>query len=210
MSGNADAPSDPPTTYAPKEIEAWLATDAVGVRVPRMDAFRNATGRLENLEIHLDVDSQTTQVRPSERFVKGLEALAGTQRFERHFELPAAAELVAQALAKGRFHSIVHVEADGEVLFEHRERGKTVRETVDLLTEAGHRRTRCDTVVLRAVDDDFGDTACIATLRRDPKKKTHQLHLRFDGEVPEEDFQAMLTILRSDLNQFFPVNPPAA
>jgi hypothetical protein len=199
MSGDADASQDLPTTYAPDEIQTWLAAGAAGAQVRRMDAFRNSTGRLENLEIHLDVDTETTQVRPSERFMKGLGALAGSQRFERHFELPAAAELVAQALAKGRFHSIMHAE-----------RGKSVRETVDLLTEAGHRRTRCDTVILRAVDDDFGDTTCIATLRREPKKKAHQLHLRFEGDVPEEDFQAILTTLRKDLNVFFPVNQPAA
>jgi hypothetical protein len=210
MSGDADASQDLPTTYAPDEIQTWLAAGAAGAQVRRMDAFRNSTGRLENLEIHLDVDTETTQVRPSERFMKGLEALAGSQRFERHFELPAAAELVAHAMAKGRFHSIMHVEADGETLFDHAERGKSVRETVDLLTEAGHRRTRCDTVVLRAVDDDFGDTTCVATLRREPKRKAHQLHLRFEGDVPEEDFQAILTTLRKDLNVFFPVNQPAA
>jgi hypothetical protein len=205
MTNNGLTPRDAPTSYSPKEMEAWFAAGAKGARVSRMDAFRNRTGGLENVEIQLDMDAATTRVKPSDAFMGWLRDLTGEVSFDPHFELPAAGELVVRALGQGRFHGVRSVEVDGEVIFKHEERSKDTRGTVDLLTEASHRSTRCDTVKIEAVDDEYGDCRAIVTLKRLPKKNERSIHIRFEGVVQEVDFQAMLSFLRSRLNATFPL-----
>lgn len=197
-----------PDSYTPDAVQAWLgAGDHTQVR--RMDAFRNPAGRLENLEIHLEVDSKATRVRPSQRFLDDLTRLAGVARFEPHNELAAVAELVVQALAKGRFHGFLRVVTDGEALYEHSDKTKQGREVLQLLAEASNRSTRCDAVTLTAVDDEFGDTRGVAELRKIPKRGEHTIQLRFEGEVPEGDFHAMLAHLREHMDRTYEATAPA-
>jgi hypothetical protein len=110
---------------------------------------------------------------------------------------------VVRALARGRFHGVVRVQVDGEVVYDQAQRPKDVRGTIDLLTEASHRRTNCDEVEIVAVDDQFEDTRAVVTLRRELKKGMHTLRIRFEGNVPEDDFQKLLGFLRERLNTTF-------
>jgi hypothetical protein len=199
---------EPPWTYAPKEVEAWLSTVTRGAKVSKLEAFKDqGTGRLENLEIVLDVDAKTTRVHPSNLFTKWLQDLTGKAKFEAHFEVPAVAELVLRALAKGGYHSIVRVKADADVLHDNQDRAKDVRSTVEMLTEASHRTTKCDAVEFEILDDEVGDSPASVTIRRVLKKGEHAIGVRFAGEVREENFRAFLSYLSENLNATFVVAP---
>jgi hypothetical protein len=201
---------EPPWTYAPKEVEKWLTGVTKATRLEKFEAFKNErVGTLENLEIVLDVDAKTTRVQPSNLFAQWLQDLTSNARFERHFEVPAVAELVLRALAKGRYHSIVRVKVDNEELLNNPNRPKDVRGAVELLTEASHRATRCDAVEIQVLDDETGDAPAHVTLRRVLKKGEHAIGVRFQGEVREEDFRAFLSYLTGNLNATFVVAPPS-
>lgn len=197
---------EPPWTYAPKEVEEWLTSVAKGARVAKLEAFKaEGSGTLENLEIVLDIDAKKTRVQPSNQFTKWLQDLTGHARFEAHFEVPVAAELLIRALAQGRFHSVVRVKVDNEVVHDNANRPKDVRSAVELLTEASHRTTRCDAVELTILDDETGDAPAHVTIKRVLKKGEHALGVRFAGEVREEDFRAFLSYLSQNLNATFVV-----
>ena len=198
---------EPPWTYAPKEVDEWLTSVASGAKVAKLEAFKDqGTGKLENLEIVLDVDAKKTRVQPSNLFLKWLQDLTSKVKFEAHFEIPAVAELVLRALAKANYHSIIRVVVDNETAYENENHPKDVRATVELLTEASHRATRCDSVQIRVLDDETGDSPASVTLKRILKKGEHALGVQFAGEVREEDFRAFLTYLSENLNATFVVN----
>ncbi len=197
---------EPPWTYAPKEVEEWLTSVAKGARVAKLEAFKNASvGRLENLEIVLDVDAKKTRVQPSNSFVMWLQDLTGKAKFESHFEIPAMTELVLRALGQGRYHSVVRVKADADVVHENADRPKDTRGTIELLTETSHRTTRCDQVEIEVLDDENGDSPAFVSIKRILKKGEHAIGVRFSGEVPEENFRAFLSYLSKNLNATFVV-----
>jgi thymidylate synthase ThyX len=198
---------EPPWTYAPKEVEAWLTSVAQGAKVSRFDAFRNvADHTLENVEIVLDVDAAKTRISPSNNFLQWMQDLTGRAKFESHFEIPAVAELLARALAKARYHSITKVTVDGRLEHNNAARPKDVRGTIELLTESSHRATRCEAVQFDAVDDEIGDTTAQVTVRKILKKGEHAIHVRFLGAVVEEDFRTFLSYLSQNLNATFVYN----
>lgn len=195
---------EPPWTYAPKEVDEWLTSVAKGARVAKLEAFKDQQSqRLENLEIVLDVDAQRTRVQPSNAFTQWLEDLTGKAKFEAHFEIPAVVELVLRALAKGRYHSITRVEVDNEVSYNNPARPKDTRGAVELLTEASHRKAKCDAVTLEVLDDENGDSPATVQIKRVLKKGEHAIGVRFAGEVREEDFRAFLQYLTENLNATF-------
>ncbi len=204
MSGTQDAAStQPPSSYELPDVQSWFAKAADGVRVRRMEAFRNQAHRLENLEIHLEVDSGSHRVTAPDGFRSRLADLTGSDRFEEHFEVPAVAEYAARALAKGGYRGFVHVETDGETVYNRNEHGKDLQTTVQLVTEASHRNTRCLDVRLDAIDDEFGDTRARLRVRKDAKHSIHAIDLTFQGEVPEENFQRILAYLRNEFSNVF-------
>lgn len=204
MSGTQDATStQPPSSYELPDVQSWFAKAADGVRVLRMEAFRNQAHRLENLEIHLEIDTASHRVTPTDGFQKRLADLTGSDRFEEHFELPAVAEYAARALTKGGYRGFVHVETDGDTVYNKEEHGKDLQMTVQLVTEASHRNTRCQDVRLDAVDDDFGDTRARLEIRKDRKRQRHTIDLTFRGEVPEENFQQILVHLRDQFDRVY-------
>jgi hypothetical protein len=195
---------EPPWTYAPKEVETWLTSVAQGAKVQKMDAYKNEADRtLENVEIVLDVDAAKTKIKPSTTFMSWLRDLTGRVQFEQHFEVAAAAELVVRALAKARYHAINKITVDGKVEFNRPEHPKDVRGTVELLAEASHRATRCESVQIEAVDDEVGDTTAIISVKRILKKGEHAIGVKFDGAVIEEDFRTFLSFLSQNLNATF-------
>lgn len=197
---------EPPWTYAPKEVDEWLTSVASGAKVAKLEAFKDqGTGKLENLEIVLDVDAKKTRVTPSNLFTKWLQELTGKVRFEAHFEIPAVAELVLRALAKANYHGIVKVVVDNEPAYNNANHPKDVRGTVELLTEASARTTRCDSVAIEVLDDETHDAPASVTLKRILKKGEHALGVRFAGEVREEDFRTFLSYLTENLNATFVV-----
>jgi hypothetical protein len=197
---------EPPWTYAPKEVEAWLTGVTKGAKLAKLEAFKNeSVGQLENLEIVLDVDSKTTRVQPSNGFTQWLQDLTGKAKFEQHFEVPVVAELVLRALAKGRYHSIIRVKVDNETVHNNPNRVKDVRGAVELLTEASFRTTRCDGIEMELQDDETGDSPAVVTVKRVLKKGEHAIGVRFNGPVREEDFRAFLSYLTSNLNATFVV-----
>lgn len=199
---------EPPSTYAHRDINAWLTSLVRGARVSKMEAFRNGDmGTLENLEISLEIDAQKTSVQPSPAFAQWLQELTGRPRFEPHFELPAAAELVLRALAQGHYHAVSKVVVDGETCWNNAGRPKDVRGTVELLTEASHRTTRCDQVQLVVADDELGESMAAVTVKRVPKRGEHAISVRFDGVVREQDFRRFLGYLTMNLNATFVVAP---
>lgn len=199
--------TEPPRTYAPKEVEAWLTTVAKGAKVSRFDAFRNESDHtLENVELVLDVDSVKTRINPSTNFLQWMQDLTGRAKFEAHFEVPAVAELVARALAKARYHAITKVVVDGRVEYNNGGRPKDVRGTIELLTESSHRATRCEAVQFNAVDDEIGDTTAQITIKKILKKGECAIHARFEGAVLEDDFRAFLSHLSQNLNATFVYN----
>lgn len=197
---------EPPWTYAPKEVEAWLTSVAEGARVSKLEAFKNGqAGTLENLEITLDVDAHKTRIVPSNAFTQWLQELTGRGKFESHFEVPVVAELLLHALSAGHYHSVTKISADTETLYDNQDRPKNARATMELLTEATHRATRCDSVGLRLFDDELGDTAATVTIKRVLKKGEHAINVRFEGNVREADFRAFLAYLSKNLNATFVV-----
>lgn len=199
---------EPPWTYAAKEVDAWVSSVAKGAKVTKFEAFKDQThGTLENLEIVLDVDAKKTRIQPSNLFTQWLSDLTGRPKFEAHFEVPAAAELVLRALAAGRFHSITRVKVDNEIVHNNPNRTKDIRGAIELLTEASHRTTRCDAIEMEILDDDNGDSPATVTVRRILKKGEHAIGVRFNGEVREEDFRAFLSYLTKHLNATFVVAP---
>jgi len=197
---------EPPWTYAPKEVEEWLTGSTKGAKLGKLEAFKNeSVGTLENVEIVLDMDAKTTRIQPSNGFTQWLQDLTGKAKFEQHFEVPAVAELVLRALAKGRYHAIVRVKVDTETAHNNPNRPKDVRGTVELLTEASFRTTRCDAVEVEILDDDGGDAPAIVTIKRVLKKGEHAIGVRFNGPVREEDFRAFLSYLTGNLNATFVV-----
>lgn len=204
MSRTQDASStQPPSSYELPVVQSWFSQEAKGVHVRRMEAFRNQARRLENLEIRLEVDASAYEVTPQDGFRRRLEELAGTDRFEPHFEVPAVTEYVARAMAKGGYRGFVRVAADGETVYERQEHGKDLANTLQLVTEASHRNTRCQQVQLDAIDDDIGDTRARLTVRKDTKYGKHLIDLTFDGEVPEDSFQRILAHLRGEFSNVF-------
>lgn len=204
MNGTQDAPpTQPPSSYELADVQSWFGETADGVHVRRMEAFRNQAHRLENLELHLEVDASSHQVAAPDGFRKRLSELIGSDRFEEHFEVPAVAEYAARALAKGGYRGFVHVEADGETVYNRNDHGKDLRTTLQLVTEASHRNTRCQEVRLQAIDDEFGDTRADLRIRKDPKHDRHTIDLTFQGEVPEENFHRILAYLRGEFGNVF-------
>lgn len=195
---------EPPWTYAPKEVDAWLASVAQGAKLEKMDAFKNESDRtLENVEIVLDVDAAKTKISPSNAFMSWLRDLTGRVQFEQHFEVAAVAELLVRALAKGRYHSVTKITVDGKVEYHRPDHPKDVRGTVELLAEASHRAARCDAVQLEAIDDEVGDTTAVVTIKKILKKGEHAIGVKFDGAVVEEDFRTFLSFLSQNLNATF-------
>lgn len=202
---------EPPWTYAPKEVDTWLTSVAQGAKVTKLDAFKNETDRtLENVEIVLDVDSVKTKIKPSTFFMTWLRDLTGRVKFEQHFEVAAAAELVVRALAKARYHSITKIAVDGKVEYNKPDHPKDVRGTIELLAEASHRATRCEAVQIEAIDDEVGDTTAMVTVKRILKKGEHAIGVKFNGSVVEEDFRTFLSFLSQNLNATFVYQNSAA
>ena len=199
---------EPPWTYAPKEVEAWLSAVVPSARVSKLEAFKDGTaGTLENLEITLDVDAQKTRVRPSNTFTQWLQELTGRAKFESHFEVPVVAELVLKALAQAHYHGITKVVVDAETCYDNPDRPKDVRGTVELLSEASHRATRCDVVRAEVLDDELGETMAVVTVKRVVKKNEHAINVRFEGVVKEADFRSFLSFLSKNLNATFVTAP---
>lgn len=195
---------EPPWTYAPKEVDAWLTSVAQGAKIQKLDAYKNESDRtLENVEIVLDVDSVKTKIKPSTTFMSWLRDLTGRVQFEQHFEVAAAAELVVRALAKARYHSITKITVDGKIEYNKPDHPKDVRGTIELLAEASHRATRCEAVQIEAIDDDVGDTTAMVTVKRILKKGEHAIGVKFNGSVVEEDFRAFLSFMSQNLNATF-------
>lgn len=195
---------EPPWTYAPKEVEAWLTSVAQGAKLEKLDAFKNEANRtLENVEIVLDVDAARTKIKPSSAFMSWLRDLTGRVQFEQHFEVAAVAELVVRALAKARYHNVQRITVDGKVEYDRPDHPKDVRGTIELLAEASHRATRCEAVQIEASDDEVGDTTAIATVKKVLKKGEHAIGVRFEGTVVEEDFRSLLAFLSQNLNATF-------
>jgi len=199
---------EPPWTYAPKEVDAWLNGVTKGARVTKLEAFKNeGLHTLENLEIVLDVDAKKTRVNPSSTITQWLQELTGKAKWEAHFEAPAVAELVLKALAAGRYHNVVRLKVDNEAIHNNPNRPKDVKGAIGLLTEASHRTTRCDAIEIEVLDDETGDQPAHVSIKRVLKKGEHAIGVRFVGVVPEADFRAFLSHLSSHLNATFVVAP---
>jgi hypothetical protein len=207
---------EPPWTYAPKEVDTWLTSVAQGAKIHKLEAYKNETDRrLENVEIVLDVDAAKTKVRPSNSFMSWLRDLTGRVQFEQHFEVAAVAELVVRALAKARYHAINKITVDGTIEYNRPEHPKDVRGTIELLAEASHRATRCESVLIEAIDDEVGDTTAVISVKKILKKGEHAIGVKFEGTVAEEDFRTFLSFISQNLNATFvyqngaaPTTPP--
>lgn len=200
---------EPPWTYAPKEVDAWLNGVTQGAKVSKLEAYKNeGLKTLENLEIVLDVDAKKTRVTPSNTITAWLQELTGKAKWEAHFEVPAVAELVLRALAAGHYHNIVRVKVDNESIHNNPSRPKDVKSAIGLLTEASHRTTRCDALEIDILDDETGDAPAHVTIKRVLKKGEHAIGVRFAGVVQEADFRAFLSHLSSNLNATFVVATP--
>lgn len=195
---------EPPRVYEARTIDAWLASVARATRLSKMEAYKDeSSGRLENLEIGLDVDATRTRVQPSDGFVHHLRELTGRGQFEPHFELPAVAELLLRAMAEGGYHSVTRVVVDQEKAHDNAARPKDVRGAVELLTEASHRAARCEAITLEVLDDENGDSPATVTVRRVAKRQQHAIGVRFTGEVREENFRAFLSYLTQHFNRTY-------
>lgn len=202
---------EPPWTYAPKEVEAWLTSVASGAKLAKLEAFKDqALGTIENLEIVLDIDAKKTRIKPSNAFLQWMQDLTGRAKFELHFELPAVSELVLRALAKGNYREVVKIGVDTETLHNNVDRPKDLRGTVDLLTESSFRTARCDSILMKVVSVQNEDSSADVTIKRVVKKGEHTLGVRFHGEVREEDFRAFLTHLTGNLNATFTIDAASA
>lgn len=194
---------EPPWTYAPKEVDAWISSVSKGAHVSKLEAFKNPAGRLENLEVVIDLDAEKTRVEPSSTFRRWLEDLTGRATFETHFELAAVVELCMRTLKEGRFRNTVGVWVDEEAAYERNDQYKDLRSTVDLVTEHSHRSTRCDRARVRVGHVSDEDVFAIVDVRRVTKKNERSIGLKFDGDVEESDFRAILTYLSKNLNATF-------
>jgi hypothetical protein len=193
--------AEPPWVYSPTEVMKWINATHPVHKVRKSHVTRKKEEKkLENIELSLDIDVEKTNIPPSHFFNEIIEKITGSATIEDHFEIIPTAELIARGLAKAKFHNMMKILLDGNIIYQHPENGHDLRKTIEMLTEMSHKTKQGKTIELVAKKDD--NDSCIADIRiqRIHPKKVHAVDIRIKGEIEEYLFHEFLNYLRDHLS----------
>jgi len=197
--GQFDFP-EPPWVYSPTEVMKWInATHPVN-KVRKSHVSRKEEKKLENIEVSLDIDVEKTKITPTNLFNEIIEKITGLTEIEEHFEIIPTAELIARGLAKAKFHNMIKILLDGNIIYQHPKNGHDLRKTIEMLMEMSNKTKQGKTIELIAKKDD--NYRCIADIRiqRIHPTKVHAVDIRIKGEIEEYLFHEFLNYLRDHLS----------
>jgi len=192
---------NPPWVYSPSEVEKWINATHPDHKVKKSSVGRSKKENiLKNIEIVLDLDVEKKKIKPSNIFKKALQKITGTQIIEEQFELIPTAELFIRALAQSKFHNMVKITIENQILYNNPEKKNDLRGTIKLLTDVSlKQKNAADIHFIANLDMRKKCVADIKIQRIHPQKK-HTVKIQFKGEIEEERFHRFLNYLREHLS----------
>jgi len=191
---------NPPWVYSPSEIEKWINATYPDHKVKKSSVVRSKKeNTLKNIEIVLDLDVEKRKIKPSNIFKKALQKITGKQIIKEQFELIPTAELFIRALAQSKFHNMVKIMIENQILYNHPEKENDIRDTIRLLTEASFKQKNAASIHFIANLDERKNCVAEITIQRIHPQKKHSVKIHFKGEIEEERFHRFLNYLRDHL-----------
>jgi len=191
---------NPPWVYSPSEVEKWINATHPDHKVKKSSVVRSKKEKtLKNVEIVLDLDVEKKKIKPSNIFKKALQKITGTQIIEEQFELIPTAELFIRGLAQSKFHNMVKITIENQILYNHPEKKNDLRDTIHLLTEASFKQKNAASIHFIANLDVRKNCVAEIIIQRIHPQKKHSVKIQFKGEIEEERFHRFLNYLREHL-----------
>jgi hypothetical protein len=193
--------SNPPWVYSPSEVEKWINATYPDHKVKKSSVGRSKKKNLlKNIEIVLDLDVEKKKIKPSNILKKALQKITRTQVIEEQFELIPTAELFIRALAQSKFHNMVKITIDNQILYNHPEKKNDLRNTIQLFTDASSKQKNATSIHFIANLDKRKTCVAEITIQKIHPQKQHSVKIQFKGEIEEERFHRFLNYLREHLS----------
>jgi hypothetical protein len=195
---------NPPWVYSPSEVEKWINATYPDQKGKKSSVARSKKENvLKNIEIILDLDVEKKKIQPPNVLKKALQKITHTHIIEEQFELIPTAELFVRALAQSKFHNMVKIILDHQIVYNHPEKKNDLRDTINLLTDASLKQKNATSIHF-VVNLDERKT-CIAeiTIQKVHPQKKHSVTILFKGEIEEKRFHRFLNYLRKHLSVDF-------
>jgi len=195
---------NPPWVYSPSEVERWVNATYPDHKVKKSSVGRSKKEKvLKNIEIILDLDVEKKKIKPSNILKKALQKITRTQIIEEQFELIPTAELFIRALAQSKFHNMVKITIENQILYNHPEKKNDLRNTIQLLTDASFKQKNATSIHFIVNLDERKTCVAEITIQKIHPQKKHSVKIQFKGEIEEGRFHRFLNYLREHLSVDF-------
>jgi hypothetical protein len=195
---------NPPWVYSPSEVDKWINATYSNHKVKKSSVGRSKKEKvLKDIEIVLDLDVEKKKIKPSNILKKALQKITRTQIIEEQFELIPTAELFVRALAQSKFHNMVKITIDNQILYNCPEKKNDLRDTIQLLNDASFKQKNATSIHFIANLDKRKTCVAEITIQKIHPQKKHSVKIQFKGEIEEERFHRFLNYLREHLSVDF-------
>ncbi len=192
---------EPPWVYSPTEVMDWINASYPVHKVKKSHVKRSKEIEyLEDIDISLDINVEKTIISPSNFFNELLEKITGLTYIEDHFEILPTTELIIRGLAKAKFHNMVKITLDNEIIYENAENGHDIRNTIKLLMEQTKLKKKGKSLEIIAKKNDNDGCIAVIHIQKIHPKKVHAINIKIKGRIEEYLFHEFLNYLRDHLS----------
>jgi hypothetical protein len=197
--GRYDFP-EPPWVYSPTEVMNWINATHPSTRVKKSHVTRSKDKKiLTTIELSLDIDVEKTLIVPSNFLLNKIKQLTGLTTVQEHIKVIPTAELIARGLAKAKFHNMIKITLDGNILYEDPDNGHDLRKTIQLLLELSNKNKEGNTIELRAKKGQSDACTADVIIRRRHPKKIHAIDITITGGIQESLYHEFLNYIKNHL-----------
>ena len=175
---------------SPKEVMDWIdASHPTKKDHEKKDKYKDEF--LTNIHIKFDFNVKKTEIE-AHGF---LSRIIGKKLIVEDFELLPTTEFILRGLAKAKFKNAAKIVVDRNTLYEHPEKKKDLRKTIEDISEYSKEITEGKQIEIEAILADVERCTAIIKIRRIHAKKEHSVDIFMKGRIRKELYHTFLNYL---------------
>jgi hypothetical protein len=159
--------------------------------------FDKAEELVHGLTILIDLEGENRVIHPS-GFLKGWLAEFGRPEVEEHFKTVDTAERLIKALKKIGYRDVMGIEMDGDLIYDHPEIKRDVREAVRMMSEKADQSKTANEIKIKILHSGHPRSVAEVRVYRIHPTSNHSIEIRIE-KVEREDLKKLVESLEEEL-----------
>ncbi|MGA1792831.1 MAG: hypothetical protein ACMUHM_02670 [Thermoplasmatota archaeon] len=149
-------------------------------------------------DLSLRIDLKVDDVDKGSGVFSEMLHLIGLDPREGDFEVLSTMDKVLRALAKAKFRNLAELRFNGELVYDHPEDEWDLRKVLKGIKEMAP-GTKLEEAEARVIEHEVGDTEALIKVDKVHTELTHDILIKFDGELEGEMLRRVINYLEENL-----------